>query len=86
MLRRSLPALATLGLLISAAASAQTDFVPVTDYAAVVEGLAVKKLDMAWLGGFTFVQAKAINDQGQITGWMVNAANAYRGFVLTPRP
>ena len=31
MLRRSLPALATLGLLISAAASAQTDFVPVTD-------------------------------------------------------
>lgn len=36
--------------------------------------------------GFTFVQAKAINDQGQITGWMVNAANAYRGFVLTPRP
>ncbi len=36
--------------------------------------------------GFTFVQAKAINDQGQITGWMVNAANVYRGFVLTPQP
>lgn len=33
-------------------------FVPVTDYAAVVEGLAAKKLDMAWLGGFTFVQAR----------------------------
>lgn len=36
----------------------KVDFVPVTDYAAVVEGLAVKKLDMAWLGGFTFVQAR----------------------------
>ena len=36
----------------------KVDFVPVTDYAAVVEGLAAKKLDMAWLGGFTFVQAR----------------------------
>lgn len=32
-------------------------FVPVSDYAAVVESLATKKIDMAWLGGFTFVQA-----------------------------
>ena len=33
-------------------------FTPVTDYAAVVESLATRKLDMAWLGGFTFIQAK----------------------------
>ncbi|HEY6897358.1 MAG TPA: putative selenate ABC transporter substrate-binding protein [Rhodocyclaceae bacterium] len=33
-------------------------FVPVSDYAAVVESLATRKLDLAWLGGFTFVQAK----------------------------
>lgn len=33
-------------------------FTPVTDYAAVVEGLATRKIDLAWLGGFTFVQAK----------------------------
>ena len=33
-------------------------FTPVSDYAAVVESLATKKLDLAWLGGFTFVQAK----------------------------
>jgi len=33
-------------------------FVPVTDYAAVVEALASDKVDLAWLGGFTFVQAK----------------------------
>ena len=35
----------------------KVQFIPVTDYAAVVEGLAAGKLDMAWLGGFTFVQA-----------------------------
>lgn len=33
-------------------------FTPVTDYAAVVEGLANHKIDLAWLGGFTFVQAR----------------------------
>lgn len=33
-------------------------FTAVTDYAAVVESLATKKLDLVWLGGFTFVQTK----------------------------
>ncbi len=33
-------------------------FVPVADYAAVVEALAADRIDMAWLGGFTFVQAR----------------------------
>lgn len=33
-------------------------YTAVTDYAAVVEGLAAKKIDLAWLGGFTFVQAR----------------------------
>jgi phosphonate transport system substrate-binding protein len=37
---------------------AEVRFTPVTDYAAVVEGLATNKIDLAWLGGFTFVQAK----------------------------
>jgi phosphonate transport system substrate-binding protein len=36
----------------------EVQFTPVTDYAAVVEGLANQKIDLAWLGGFTFVQAK----------------------------
>ncbi|MBO3712544.1 MAG: putative selenate ABC transporter substrate-binding protein [Candidatus Accumulibacter sp.] len=36
----------------------KVQFTPVSDYAAVVEGLAAKKIDLAWLGGFTFVQAK----------------------------
>lgn len=32
-------------------------FTPVVDYAATVEGLAAKRLDMVWYGGFTSVQA-----------------------------
>lgn len=36
----------------------KVQFIPVTDYAAVVEGLAADKVDLAWLGGFTFVQAR----------------------------
>jgi phosphonate transport system substrate-binding protein len=36
----------------------EVQFTPVTDYAAVVEGLANNKIDLAWLGGFTFVQAR----------------------------
>jgi phosphonate transport system substrate-binding protein len=31
---------------------------PVNDYPAVVEALAGRKIDLAWLGGFTFVQAR----------------------------
>ncbi|QXI37691.1 putative selenate ABC transporter substrate-binding protein [Pseudomonas xantholysinigenes] len=34
----------------------KVQFVPVADYPAVVESLASNRLDMAWLGGFTFVQ------------------------------
>jgi phosphonate transport system substrate-binding protein len=33
------------------------EYTPVTDYAAAVEVLVNKKVDMAWFGGFTFVQA-----------------------------
>ncbi len=39
-------------------------FIPVTDYAAVVEGLASNKLDLAWLGGFTYVQARLRTNGG----------------------
>ncbi len=34
------------------------EFIPVTDYSAAVEALVNKKVDMAWFGGFTFIQAK----------------------------
>lgn len=36
----------------------KVEFVPVADYPAVVEALATDRLDMAWLGGFTFVQVR----------------------------
>ena len=35
----------------------KVEFTPVTDYAASVEALVNKRVDMAWFGGFTFVQA-----------------------------
>jgi phosphonate transport system substrate-binding protein len=35
----------------------KVQFVPVTDYAAAVESLVNKRVDLAWFGGFTFVQA-----------------------------
>ncbi len=37
----------------------KVEFTPVTDYAASVETLINHKVDLAWFGGFTFVQASA---------------------------
>jgi phosphonate transport system substrate-binding protein len=36
----------------------KVEFTPVADYPAVVEALAADRIDLAWLGGFTFVQAR----------------------------
>ena len=36
----------------------KVEFTPVSDYPAAVETLVNKNIDMAWLGGFTFVQAQ----------------------------
>jgi phosphonate transport system substrate-binding protein len=49
---------APLGKYLESEIGIKLEFIPVTDYAAVVEALAAKKIDMAWLGGFTFVQAR----------------------------
>jgi phosphonate transport system substrate-binding protein len=35
----------------------KVEFTPVTDYAAAVEALVNKQVDLAWFGGFTFAQA-----------------------------
>ena len=37
---------------------AEVTYVPVTDYGAAVQALAAGKIDFAWLGGFTHVQAR----------------------------
>ena len=47
-----------LGEYLSKETGLKVEFTPVTDYAAVVEALATNKIDMAWLGGFTYIQAK----------------------------
>ncbi|MEH6493234.1 putative selenate ABC transporter substrate-binding protein [Halopseudomonas sp.] len=47
-----------LGKYLEAELGMPVTFQPVSDYAGVVEALGAKRLDLAWLGGFTFVQAK----------------------------
>lgn len=47
-----------LGVYLSRRLGMEVKFVPVTDYAATVEGLAGGHLDLVWYGGFTFVQAR----------------------------
>jgi phosphonate transport system substrate-binding protein len=49
---------APLGAYLEKATGMAVKFLPVTDYAATVEGLAAGKLDLVWYGGFTFVQAR----------------------------
>ena len=48
---------APLGKYLESKIGMKVEFTPVSDYAATVEGLAAKKIDMVWYGGFTFVQA-----------------------------
>ncbi|NWK76819.1 putative selenate ABC transporter substrate-binding protein [Aquitalea sp. LB_tupeE] len=48
---------APLGQYLEKELGMKVQFVPVTDYAAVVTALNSDKIDLAWLGGFTFVQA-----------------------------
>lgn len=56
---------APLGKYLERETGMKVEFIPVSDYAGVVESLATRKLDLAWLGGFTFVQAKQ-RTQGRV--------------------
>jgi phosphonate transport system substrate-binding protein len=47
-----------LGAYLEQALGMKVAWMPVNDYPAVVEGLAAKRIDLAWLGGFTFVQVR----------------------------
>ena len=55
-----------LGEYLAKATGLKVEFTPVTDYAASVEGLVTRKIDMVWFGGFTFVQANE-RSKGQVT-------------------
>jgi phosphonate transport system substrate-binding protein len=48
---------APLGQYLEAKLGMKVEWQPVTDYAAAVETLVNHKVDLAWFGGFTFVQA-----------------------------
>ena len=48
---------APLGQYLESKLGVKVEWTPVTDYAAAVETLVNKKVDLAWFGGFTFVQA-----------------------------
>ncbi len=47
-----------LGAYLEKETGMKVDWTPVNDYPAVVEGLAGSRVDLAWLGGFTFVQVR----------------------------
>lgn len=47
-----------LGEYLSKELGMKVQWTPVNDYPAIVEGLVAGKIDFAWLGGFTFVQAR----------------------------
>jgi phosphonate transport system substrate-binding protein len=49
---------APLGAYLEKATGRPVKFLPASDYAATVEGLAAGKLDLVWYGGFTFAQAR----------------------------
>ncbi|RQP21966.1 putative selenate ABC transporter substrate-binding protein [Piscinibacter terrae] len=48
---------APLGKYLEAKLGMKVEWTPVTDYAAAVETVVNRKVDLAWFGGFTFVQA-----------------------------
>src|SRR5262245_44052502 len=49
---------APLGKYLEQRTGMTVQFIPVSDYAAVVQSLATGRIDLAWLGGFTYVPAK----------------------------
>ncbi len=65
--------------------SMKVEFTPVVDYAATVEGLAAKKLDLVWYGGFTSVQAVR-RTQGQATRLALRQEDAEFKSVFIARP
>jgi phosphonate transport system substrate-binding protein len=50
---------ASLGHYLETRLGVKVEWTPVNDYAAAVEALVNDKVDLAWFGGFTFVQANA---------------------------
>jgi phosphonate transport system substrate-binding protein len=56
---------APLGKYLEAKLGMKVEWTPVTDYAAAVETVVNRKIDLAWFGGFTFVQA-SVRSNGKV--------------------
>jgi phosphonate transport system substrate-binding protein len=64
----------------------KVEYTPVTDYAASVEALVNKKVDMAWFGGFTFVQAE-VRSGGKVIPIVQRAEDEkFRSVFITSDP
>lgn len=64
----------------------KVEYTPVTDYAAAVETLINGKVDLAWFGGFTFVQAQA-RSGGQVIPLVQREEDArFRSVFITADP
>ncbi|WP_020654273.1 putative selenate ABC transporter substrate-binding protein [Massilia niastensis] len=75
-----------LGEYLARATGLKVEFTPVTDYAASVEGLINRKIDMVWFGGFTFVQAN-VRSKGQVTPLVQRAEDEkFRSVFITTQP
>lgn len=56
---------APLGKYLESRLGLKVEWTPVTDYAAAVETVVNRKIDLAWFGGFTFVQAN-VRSNGKV--------------------
>ncbi|UVW30253.1 putative selenate ABC transporter substrate-binding protein [Massilia sp. H6] len=75
-----------LGDYLSRATGLKVEFTPVTDYAASVEGLVNRKIDMVWFGGFTFVQAN-VRSKGMVTPLVQRVEDEkFRSVFITTNP
>ena len=64
----------------------KVEFTPVSDYAAAVEALVNKQVDMAWYGGFTLVQA-SIRSGGKVIPLVQRAEDEkFRSVFITSDP
>lgn len=64
----------------------KVEFTPVSDYAAAVETLVNRKVDLAWFGGFTFVQAK-VRSGGKVIPLVQRAEDEkFRSVFITADP
>jgi phosphonate transport system substrate-binding protein len=64
----------------------KVEFTPVSDYAAAVETLVNKQVDMAWFGGFTFVQSN-VRSGGKVLPLVQRAEDAnFKSVFITSQP